>query len=177
MFIEVEHGVDIRALSCIAYAPVPTAFRIHWFGDATQHMIRWAGGVRREGTTPKSCRSPQWRYCFQTWFSEALHHEIVRTFKAYIGEPPQEATKLRRHAVAMSVKRDEHMLKSILNLSVLPNGDWDNHSEVQSYLPPGTPFVEKELAVEVATRMVQALVPATFPLMSKDTFHCVRRCR
>ena len=100
---------------------------------------------------------------------KCVYEEIIRTFKAYIGEPPLFAVTFRRYAVAMSVKRDEKMLSSMLSLSVLPNGDWTNHSETQCYLPVGVPFVEKELAEMFAAQMSETLVPSHFKLMSKDT--------
>ena len=113
-----------------------------------------------------SCR----RHFFPPWLSKCLRDEVVHTFKVYIGEPPASCTTFRRHAVAMNVKRDEKMLRNIINLSVLPNGDWHNHHEVQCYLPAGSAVDEKELALTFAERMDEALLPGLFGLMSKDFF-------
>ena len=105
---------------------------------------------------------------FHLRFHGCVVNEIKRSFKAYIGNPPHHCSVFRRYAVAMSVRRDDKMLSSMLSMSVLPNGDWNCHSETQCYVPAGVPFDEAELADTFSVRVADVLVPGVFKLMSKD---------
>ena len=95
-----------------------------------------------------------------------------------LGEPPSFCVAFRRYVTAMCVTRGPRMIRSLLDLSTLPNGNWQNHSNVEIYIPRGTPFDKTELLKTVADRMTRALIPGVFTMLSKDcTFHVGRRAK
>ena len=64
------------------------------------------------------------------------------------------------------------MLQSLLDLSLLPNGDWSDRSCVEVFIPVDAEISEAELAENVASRMVRALAPKLYNVMSKDLNRC-----
>ena len=69
------------------------------------------------------------------------------------------------------------MMKSLIQLSLLPNGEWWDDSCVQLWLPYGTEYDHHMLATTVANRVVKVLCPRLFEALSKDTLglSCKRR--
>ena len=99
---------------------------------------------------------------------EVVRLEIVKTGKVREGAPPSCYSTYRRYVVAMSVSRGPLMLRSVLDMSTLPNGNWLDDTLVEIWIPVGTPYVEQELLQTVADRMIRAMFPGLFTLLSKD---------
>ena len=107
------------------------------------------------------------------WFAEVCFDEIFKTLLFKIGGmPPPDATSFRRYVVAMTVNRDKHYLSSLIDLSVLPNGDWRNVHAVEVYVPAGSSITD-ELRTFISKRCTRALVAHTFGIISQDSQLCV----
>ena len=101
-----------------------------------------------------------------------LRSEILRTFVVRYGEPTAHVTDARRYIIALCIKRNYRMLQSMLDLSVLPNGDWSDRTCVETYVPLTAVVNEAELKETVANRMVGALAPKLYNVLSKDFAFC-----
>ena len=96
----------------------------------------------------------------------------MRNFKVRYGDPPARITAARRYIIAVCIKRNDKMLKHLLDLSLLPNGDWSDTTCVETYVPLTAEIDEDELKEAVAARMVGALAPKLYNIISKDLAFC-----
>lgn len=105
---------------------------------------------------------------YQIWWTAALYCEIVNTFWPIRGEPPEGPTKMRRYIVAISVKRGSRMVRSLLDMAMLPTGDWANSTRTECYIPVDMVYEHNELADTFARRLTRCLAPKLYKVMSKD---------
>ena len=87
-----------------------------------------------------------------------------------MGEPRPRTKTYRRFVVAISVTRGRRFVREVVDLSTLPNGDWEDYTLVEIRVPVGTPYCSETLIVTVAERMVRALLPGVMTIVSKDCF-------
>ena len=64
------------------------------------------------------------------------------------------------------------MLKRLLDMGQLHNGDWENPLETEIYLPHGTPYDERSLISAIASRMVHCFVPGIYKIISEGLVMC-----
>lgn len=114
--------------------------------------------------------------CKSLWLAECCFTEIVETIVILYGDPPETTREYRRLVVALCVRRDDKFLSSLVDLSSLSNGNWQNHRETEVYVPHGSEVDKKELAPIIAERMTKALLPRLFRILEKDIFACIYGC-
>ena len=131
-------------------------------GNHTTTNMSMDSALRSSHTSPTHCLhiATRWVRCLQD--------EIRSTLKVRIGTPPEDAVRFRRYLVAISIKRDVNSMKSLLDLSLLPNGDWRDHSSVEVYIEYGIDYDQQLLADNVSQRMTRALAPRLYGIIDQD---------
>ena len=106
--------------------------------------------------------------CVARWWARVVYVEILTTALLRRGEPPRDDTNFRRYIVGICVDRDQKGLRHLLDLSVLPNGNWHNEGTVEFYIPSNAEVDESSLIQSMASRTTRALVPHLYGIVRQD---------
>ena len=67
-----------------------------------------------------------------------------------VGTPPIAARRYAYQLIRLCLARGTRLIKKIMALRMLPNGDWRNQTAVEIYMPEGSSFDEEAMADVVA---------------------------
>ena len=88
------------------------------------------------------------------------------------GRPPVDAQPFKKQVVALCLQQTSNQMLRSIYAQCLPNGDWNNHSAVEIWVPVGTEVQKEAVGRMVGVAIVNVFASHLFSIYQRAKMKC-----
>ena len=118
--------------------------------------------------------SAQIHFALSVYFGAAMSrwgniivNKTKKLLRVLFGTPPRAYLKFKRYVSTLCLTGAGRLARKLLLCQALPNGDWDDKTCVQVWLPPGTRYCLDKLGQLVGQSIAELFAATDVPLYNK----------